>query len=227
MLTGLAVALMVVAGPGAGAFPGAQTAGPGVKARVFKPRIVKRWIPFGSKRKHQMADYSRRHYGKREWRLAHPRQIVEHIAVAGTVSAVWNTFAPDRPDPELGELPNVCAHFVVGRTGRIYQLAGLNKRCRHTVGLNQVAIGIEHVGFRDRDLLSDRRQLRASVRLTRWLRCRYGIAVKDVIGHSESLRSRFHHERVRRLRHQTHGDMRHRSMQRYRKRLRQAGRCPR
>jgi N-acetylmuramoyl-L-alanine amidase len=41
-----------------------------------------------------------------------------------------------------------------------------------------------------------------------------------VIGHRESLRSPFHRERVRRLRHQTHGDFRHSSMRVYRKRLR-------
>jgi len=214
---------------GAGAPAGREPAAAGQAAGflVFKPRIVERWIPFGPRRKHQMAAYSRRHYGQREWRLRHPRQIVEHIAVAGSAGAVWNTFALNRPDPELGELPNVCAHFVVSPAGRIYQLVGLNKRCRHTVGLNHASFGIEHVGFRDRDLLGNHRQLRASVRLTRWLRCRYGIAVKDVIGHNESLRSRYHREKVRRLRHRTHGDLRHRSMDRYRKRLRQAGRCPR
>jgi hypothetical protein len=54
------------------------------------------------------------------------------------------------------------------------------------------------------------------VRLTRWLRCRHGIAVKDVIGHNESLTSPYHRERVARLRSQTHGDMRHATMQRYR-----------
>lgn len=198
-----------------------------LRRKAFKPRIVRRWIPFGPARKHQMAAYSKRHYGKREWRLRRPRQIVEHVAVAPTVDAVFNTFAHDAPDPELGERPNVCAHFVISPRGRIVQMVGLNKRCRHVVGLNHVSIGIEHVGYRDRDLLSNRRQLRASVRLTRWLRCRFGIRIKDVIGHNESLRSRYHRERVPHLRHQTHGDMRHASMRKYRKRLHRAGRCPR
>ncbi|MDQ2623273.1 MAG: N-acetylmuramoyl-L-alanine amidase [Actinomycetota bacterium] len=201
----------------------------GVSARgkVFKPRIQKRWIPFGPVRKHQMADYSKRHYGVREWRLKKPRQIVQHVAVAPSVSSVFNTFADRRPDSELGERPNVCAHFAISRRGRIVQMVGLNKRCRHTVGLNHVAIGIEHVGYRDGDLLGNRRQLRSSVRLTRWLRCRFDIHIRDVIGHNESLRSRFHRERVRSLRSQTHGDMRRASMRKYRKRLHAAGRCPR
>jgi N-acetyl-anhydromuramyl-L-alanine amidase AmpD len=138
---------------------------------------------------------------------------------------VFATFAPDVPDPELHELPNVCSHFVVGSDGRVVQLVPLALMCRHTVGLNYTAIGIEHVGFRDGDVLGNARQLRASLRLTRWLRCRFGIALKDVIGHNESLTSPYHHERVTALRRQTHGDWAHASMVRYRARLR-AMPCP-
>jgi beta-N-acetylhexosaminidase len=43
--------------------------------------------------------------------------------------------------------------------------------------------------------------------------------VRDVIGHAESLSSPYHHERVRRLRRQTHADMSHAAMRRYRRRL--------
>ena len=46
-----------------------------------------------------------------------------------------------------------------------------------------------------------------------------GIKVKDVIGHNESLSSPYHHENVARLRTQTHGDMTHATMKRYRKML--------
>ena len=92
--------------------------------------------------------------------------------------------------------------------------------CRHTVGLNYTAIGIEHVGFADSDVLNNRAQMRASLALTNWLRCRYGIKIKNVIGHNESLSSPYHHENVAALRTQTHGDMQHASMQRYRRRLR-------
>ena len=133
----------------------------------------------------------------------------------------------DVPDPELHELPNVCAHFVVADSGRIFRLVNLRTRCRHTVGLNWTAIGIEHVGYGDGDVLGDRRQLRASLRLTRWLRCRFGIRVRDVIGHAESLSSPYHRERVPSLRRQTHGDWRHASMRSYRRKLRRLGPCRR
>jgi N-acetylmuramoyl-L-alanine amidase len=189
---------------------------------------VKSWpIPYGQKRKREMAAYSQRHYGEREWRLRHPRVIVEHMAQSGSAAAVRNTFARDVPDPELHELPNVCSHFVVADSGRTFRLVNLRTRCRHTVGLNWTAIGIEHVGYGDGDVLGDRRQLRASMRLTRWLRCRFGIRVRDVIGHAESLSSPYHHERVAVLRHQTHGDWRHASMRVYRQKLRRLGACRR
>lgn len=190
-----------------------------------RPRIVKHPIPFGPKRKREMAAYSLRHYGRSQWRLRHPRVIVEHVAEASSVASVFNAFAPDVPDPELHELPNVCAHFVVSSSGRIYKLVNVRTRCRHTVGLNWTAIGIEHTGFADSDVLDDSRQMRASLRLTRYLRCRLGIKAHDVIGHSESLSSPYHHELVPSLRNQTHGDWRHTSMRIYRKRLRRLGPC--
>jgi N-acetylmuramoyl-L-alanine amidase len=191
----------------------------------LRPRIVAWPIPFGAKRKREMAAYSRRHYGEPTWRLRHPRVIVEHVAVAGTAAAVRGTFARDVPDPELHELPNVCSHYVISPRGRIFQLVSLRIRCRHTVGLNWTAIGIEHAGYRDADVLGNRRQLRASLRLTRYLRCRFHIRLRNVIGHAESLRSPFHRERVARLRRQTHGDWRQRSMRRYRRKLAGLGRC--
>jgi N-acetylmuramoyl-L-alanine amidase len=192
-------------------------------AGVTAPPIVQRFIPFGAKRKHEMAAYSKRHYGLSTYRLVHPRVIVEHYTATSTFSSAFNTFRIDAPDSELHELPGTCAHFIVDRNGTIYQLVHLGIMCRHTVGLNYTAFGIEHVGMSDGDVMGDRRQLQASLRLTRWLRCRYGIAVKNVIGHNESLGSPYHHERVARLRSQTHGDMRHATMQVYRSRLSRLG----
>ena len=191
------------------------------------PPIVSDPIPFPAHRRAEMRAYAKRHYGIDTWRLRAPKVIVEHVAVAGTVRAVFNAFAPDVPDPELHELPGTCAHFVVGADGTIAQLASLRTMCRHTVGLNYTAIGIEHVGFRVGDILSRPRQLRASLRLTRWLRCRFGIPLRDVIGHNESLSSPYHRERVPRLRSQTHGDWVRADMRVYRRRLRALGACAR
>ena len=184
------------------------------------PAIVRHYIPYPARRKREMAAYARRHYGIDDYRLRAPKVIVEHVAVAGSTGAVFATFAQDLPDVELHELPNVCSHFVVGADGSVVQMVPLALMCRHTVGLNYTAIGIEHVGFRDADVLGNARELRASLQLTRWLRCRFAIAVKNVIGHNESLTSPYHRERVAALRRQTHGDWVHASMVRYRARLR-------
>ena len=97
--------------------------------------------------------------------------------------------------------------------------------CRHTVGLNWTAIGIEHVGSSDAEVLGDHAQMSASLKLVRWLRCRYGIPVHDVIGHNESLSSPYHREDVPALRTQTHSDFDRADMDVYRRRLAAAGGC--
>ncbi len=184
-----------------------------------RPPIIRDFIPFPKRRVDEMRRYAQRHYGLNTALLKNPRVIVEHYTASNTFSSAYNTFAPDVPDIELHELPGVCAHFVIDRSGRIHQLVRLRYMCRHTVGLNYTAIGIEHVGTSDEAVLGDPRQLRASLRLTRWLMARYGIARANVIGHSESLTSPYHHERIARLRSQTHGDMRRATMRRYRRQL--------
>jgi len=185
-----------------------------------RPHIVYTPIPFGEKRKQEMRAYAQRHYGIDSYQLVDPHVIVEHVTITPTFSAAFNTFAPDVPDVELHELPGLCAHFVIDRDGTIHQLVPLGIMCRHTVGLNWTAIGIEHVGMSDADVLSDPAEMRASLRLTAWLMYRYGITLKNVIGHAESLSSPYHHERVARLRNQTHADWQHADMVVYRRRLR-------
>src|SRR5439155_1278372 len=80
-------------------------------------------------------------------------------------SSAYATFSADVPDAELHELPGTCAHFVVDRDGTIYQLVRLNVICRHTVGLNWAAIGIEHVGLSDAQVLGDPAQMRSPLAL--------------------------------------------------------------
>ena len=184
----------------------------------LRPHIVWKPIPYGSQRRAEMAHYAERHYGIDSWRLE-PRVIVEHYTGTQSFPPVWNAFAADTPDPELHELPGDCAHFVVDRDGTIYQLVPLDIMCRHTVGLNYVAIGIEHVGTSDAEILHDPAQLRASLRLTAWLMHRFHIRLRNVIGHNESLSSPFHKELYAPWAHQTHGDWRRADMNVYRARL--------
>jgi beta-N-acetylhexosaminidase len=188
-------------------------------AAPVKPHIVQKPIPFGAARKAEMARYSETHYGIDSWKLVHPRVIVEHYTATTTFSSVWNTFAADTPDPELNELPGDCAHFVIDTDGTIYQLVPLTVMCRHTVGLNYTAIGIEHVGTSDAEILHNPKQMASSLALTLWLMHRYDISLPNVIGHNESLTSPYHREHVAAWRCQTHQDWQHADMVVYRARL--------
>jgi hypothetical protein len=191
------------------------------RAAAAAPKPPVEWdpIPFGAERKRQMRRYSRRHYGEAKAKLVEPKVIVEHYTASSSFSAAFDTFASNAPDVEFGERPGVCAHFLIDRDGAIHQLVSLRWRCRHTVGLNHTAIGIEHVGVSDADVIGRPRQLAASLQLTRWLQGRFGILERDVIGHAESLSSPYHHERVAAMRNRTHGDFAPATMRRYRARL--------
>ena len=186
---------------------------------VPRPDIVVELIPFGPTRRAETAAYSLRHYGTRTWNLHRPRVIVQHYTASSSFRSTYSYFASDTADPELGELPGVCTHFVIDRDGTIYQLVRLDTMCRHTVGLNWTAFGIEHVGTSDRQILGNAAQLSASLSLTLWLMSRYGIELRNVIGHNESLTSPYHRERYRGWRCQTHGDWSPANMKVYRSAL--------
>jgi beta-N-acetylhexosaminidase len=201
----------------AGSLVGATSAAPA--RTVPKPYIVWKPIPFGAKRKAETAAYAKRHYGIDTWRLVHPHVIVEHYTASESFSSTYNYFYGDTPDVELGEYPGVCSHFVIDRDGTIYQLVPLSIICRHTVGLNYTSIGIEHVGTSDAEILHNPRQLASSLALTLWLMRTEHIQLRNVIGHSESLTSPYHHELYAPWRCQTHGDWQRPDMDVYRAKL--------
>ena len=216
MFAALALAISLAVAPGPVASPANLHA---AAPPAGRPHIIWKPIPYGPRRKAEMAAYAERHYGLHSWRLR-PRVIVEHYTASNSFSSAWNAFAADAPDPELHQLPGDCAHFVIDRDGHIYQLVRLDVMCRHTVGLNYVAIGIEHVGTSDAEILHDPAQIRASLELTAYLVDRFHIDVRNVIGHSESLSSPYHKELYKPWAHQTHADWTHADMDAYRTRLR-------
>jgi len=148
-----------------------------------------------------MAGYAYRHYGVRSFRL-HPKLIVLHFTDSGPgsypgVHALFNANAPNG-----GELPGVCAHYVVDQDGTIYQQVRLAIMCRHAIGVNDHAIGIEMIQqqgisshWADQQILHRRPQIRSVLALVRWLQGRFHIAQKNVIGHSMANDSPFFHDR--------------------------------
>jgi hypothetical protein len=172
-------------------YAGGAIAGPGgaERAGARKPPITADPISYGDDRRAEMANYSRRHYGAREWRLRDPKVIVLHFTATDSYDSVWSTF--DSNAPNLGERPGVCAHYVIEQDGTIDELVAPSIRCRHTIGLNHVAIGIEMVQatgrgshWADQQILGRRRQVGAALRLVRWLQARHDIPTGEVIGHS-------------------------------------------
>ncbi len=162
---------------------------PGPTAAELKPAIVRDLIPYGDKRRAQMAAYSARHYGKRTSWLTEPKAVVLHFTAGSTYASAYWTFHANVP--YRGELPGVSCHFVIGKDGTIHQLVPLAVRARHCIGLNHVSIGIEFVQetgagghWADRQILARKRQVNAGLRLVRYLMARYGIAKKNVIGHA-------------------------------------------
>jgi hypothetical protein len=166
--------------------------GPVSAATVSAPapglRIVPALLPFPASRQAEMAAYSLRHSGSDTAALS-PTVIVLHYTAGGTWSSTRDTFAADVPN--LGELPNVCAHYVVDQDGTVYQLVPTTIRCRHTIGLNDVAIGIEMVQaagsgptWADQQILERPAQVGAALALVRSLQAQYGISTSSVIGHA-------------------------------------------
>ena len=197
-----------------------ETPGPG----DAKPEIVWKAIPFDARRRQETAAYSDRHYGEATYALTDPQVIVEHYTDGSSFHSAWSHFAANRP--HLGEKPGVCSHFLIDKDGTIYQLVDLGLRCRHAIGMNWTAIGVEHVGTSAEEVLGNDRVLRASLQLTGWLMTKFDIRIGNVIGHAEILRSPFHRELVESWRSSTHADFDGPEMDRYRSRLERVTRRP-
>lgn len=151
--------------------------------------VVGAWIPYGEDRKAQMAEYARQRYGIATWQLQ-PQAIVLHFTESG--DDPWSTinyFGANQPNG--GTYPQVCAHFVLGKDGTAYQLVPTDVMCRHTIGLNHVAIGIEVVQasqgngsvWAEQQILNRPAQVGSLIRLVKSLQAQYGIPTDRIIGH--------------------------------------------
>ncbi len=156
-------------------------------AGASRPRIVQDPVPYGPARKAEMAQYSLKHYGQDTWVLR-PSAIVLHYTAGPSYSAAHATFESNATN--LGELPGVASHFIIDKDGTIYQQVPLDVRCRHTIGLNHCAVGIEFVqeatsspSTATAAIFARKAQLGAGLRLVAWLQAKYGIADRNVIGH--------------------------------------------
>ena len=162
----------------------------------LRPRIVDDHIPYGEQRRTQMARYSRRHYGHATWRLRDPRIIVLHFTAGDSYAGARGWFASNTPN--RGEYPGVCAQFLIGKGGKTGELVRPRIRCRHAIGLNHRAIGVEMVQeagkgshWASRQILQRPKQVRPALRLVRYLKLRFDIRMRNIIGHAMTNNSPF------------------------------------
>lgn len=130
-------------------------------------------------------DYCRVHYGQDDALLHEPKMIVVHYTSFPTLEKSFACFAPNlltRTDIRSGGDVNISAHFLVDVTGAIYRLAPEDVVCRHAIGFNHVALGIENVGHSPADLTEA--QLIADAALIDDLLRRYP-GIEYLIGHYE------------------------------------------
>jgi hypothetical protein len=168
--------------------PSPSTTAPGLDVPAA-PRILADHLVFGATRKAETAAYAARHYGTRTARLR-PTMIVLHYSESDTYTSVRSVFAADLPN--RGETPGTCAHYVVDQDGTIHELVPPTLVCRHTVGRNHLAIGIEFVQssrghdprWATQQVLGRRAQAAAGVALVEYLQRRFTISDADVIGHA-------------------------------------------
>ena len=185
-------------GPGATTQAGSsaeETSSTAVADAPKRPRIVQKPITFGAERRKQMEAYSKRHYGDSS-AVLDPKVIVLHYTAGGSWDSAWNLFQSNTPN--VDELPGTVTHFIIDKDGTIYQLIPLDLRGRHTIGLNNVALGIEFVEegaggstAAVHNIFSRKKQINAGLALVRWLQYRFDIPTKDVIGHGTADKSRY------------------------------------
>lgn len=134
------------------------------------------------------AEYSQRHYGAATAVLSKPQMIVVHFTTIPTREKTLDFFRPPRIDHQIrrdiasgGEV-NVSAHYLVDRDGTLYQLAAEDVLCRHIIGFNHSAIGIENVAVDADDLTPA--QLEANAALISRIVQRQA-SIRFLIGHHE------------------------------------------
>lgn len=152
--------------------------------------IVDRPVPFSPQRIELTRAYIREHYGLdvRDITIV-PRIITLHWTAVATFQGSYNAFVKEtlngaRPDlARAGDL-NVSIQFLVDRDGTVYRLMPENWMARHVIGLNYSSIGVENVGGAAGVPDLTEAQVKANIRLVRYLATKYP-TIRYLIGHHE------------------------------------------
>jgi N-acetyl-anhydromuramyl-L-alanine amidase AmpD len=152
-----------------------------INSPVFARKIfTDNFILWTAHRDELIDEYTLRHYGK-IYREIIPQAVVVHWTAVGTLESNWEFFYAEEMEDDEGRL-NVASQFIVGRDGTIWRLMPETKFARHAIGYNHCAIGIENVGGYDGHEDLTKKQLKANVRLIKYLHKKYP-TIKYVFGH--------------------------------------------
>ena len=69
---------------------GATVAAQETRASAAKPPIIYDPIPYGAKRKAEMASYALRHYGTYTYDFSNPKVVLLHFTVTRNYRSTWN-----------------------------------------------------------------------------------------------------------------------------------------
>lgn len=152
---------------------------------VLPPPIIKRYITMGPQRDKLIKEYSQIHYGSAFTTII-PQAVVVHWTAGGTVESIYNYFVSVAMSDDEGGSLNVSSQFLVGRDGTIYQLAPDNMLCRHAIGLNWCAIGIENIGGANGQEDLTAAQLHANIQLITYLHKKHP-SITHILGHYQQI----------------------------------------
>lgn len=150
-------------------------------------KIIEKLISYSDERKRLSIEYLKDRHGIiQDNANITPIMVVLHYTGKGTAKSIYNyfnqtTIETDRKINSNQSKLNVSSHYVIDRDGTIYRLVPDNLFCRHTIGLNYCAIGVENIGSKENPLTNE--QIKSNAKLIRYLKSKHNI--QYVIGHSE------------------------------------------
>ena len=168
--------------PGVPTIPGPpMVPGPAVRSGQGAV-IVKKHLPYDNW-SDEYRQYFQKHYREDDLKLK-PKLIVMHYSGTDNFPKLWWTFVNGGPEGHLS------VHYVIDRDGTIYELIPPDVRARGTYGVNHAAISIDLIGKNQNDILKNKKQLKVSFALVRYLMNKYRISKEKVLGHYEVARGK-------------------------------------
>ena len=153
--------------------------------------VIKKYLPYNEWKKEYL-EYFKLHYKDESIHLE-PKMVVLHYSRLPSFSKLWWTFVKGgkySAGDKGKKFGHLSTHFVIDRDGSIYQLMPLNHRARGAYGVNHVAVSIDVIGRNEKELLSNKKQMKVTFALVKWLMRKFRISSSGVRAHTEVARGK-------------------------------------